>query len=315
LNTKRQNLLLLGAISILLLALAPVAAPSSTSGRKAGANIRIGMVVPNLSIKAIADLAKGAQDHGKQLGNVEVTAFGSNDMPQEVSKVENFIAQKVDAIIIDALDSPPMVPALKKAAAAHIPVILVVTDVPGTKASLIVADEKNGGKLVGNYFRQKLGSADVGLVTGSAGDYTNGLRVSGFKSAIAGSGIHIVSEIEGKWDRPTALSVANDMLTGHPGIKGIFALNDDMAFGVLSAIKSHNAKELLVGYNGASDGLQAVWKGQFAATVMLRLYGIGGKAVDYAVAAIRGQKVPAKVVSELYLVDKPAMQAILNGTI
>jgi ABC-type sugar transport system substrate-binding protein len=272
------------------------------------------MVVPELTITAIADLAKGAEARAAQLGDVHVSVLGTNTDSQQVADADDFISQHVNALIIDALDSPPMVPVLKQAAAAKIPVFVVVANVPGVKKTVIEADETNGGYQAGRYMAATLGSGQIGLVTGSAGDYTNGLRVSGFMKGIRGSHLHVVAQIAGNWDRPTALNVANDMLTGHPPLKGIFALNDDMAFGVLSAIKGQGRSDVeLVGYNGASDGLKAVWDGQFAATVMLRLFGVGEKAVNYAVAASHGQPVPAESVYQPYLVDKKIMQSIIAG--
>src|ERR1700732_878614 len=159
-----HRLAALGAIVALLL----TACGGATQTGGAQKTIRIGMVLPNLSIKAIADLADGAKARATQLGHVEVNAFGSNDMAQEVSKVENFISQKVDVIVIDALDSTPMIPALKEAADAKIPVILIVTDVQGEKKSLLIADEENGGVQVGKYIAQRLNQqGQVGLIAGS----------------------------------------------------------------------------------------------------------------------------------------------------
>jgi len=311
---NRRSIQLLTAVAALMALLTTACGGAAQTGTQK--TIRIGMVLPNLSIKAIADLADGAKARATQLGHVEVNAFGSNDMAQEVSKVENFISQKVDVIVIDALDSTPMIPALKEAADAKIPVILIVTDVQGEKKSLLIADEENGGVQVGKYIAQRLNQqGQVGLVAGSGDDYTEQLRLKGYNEAAgAYPGLKTVGLLNGKWDRPTALSVANNLLTAHPDVNALFALNDDMAFGVAAAVQSHGKKVVLVGYNGAADGLQAVWNGTFDATVMLRLYGVGQKAVDVAVAVANGQLVAAKTVTTPLLVDKPMMQGILDGT-
>jgi ABC-type sugar transport system substrate-binding protein len=307
-----QLLTALGAVLALLMTACGGAAQTGGAQK----TIRIGMVLPNLSIKAIADLADGAKARAKQLGNVEVNAFGSNDMAQEVAKVENFISQKVDVIVIDALDSTPMIPALKEAATAKIPVVLIVTDVQGEKKSLLVADELNGGVQVGQYIAKRLNQqGNVGLIAGSGDDYTEQLRLKGYDQAAASSpGLKTVAKLNGNWDRPTALSVANNLLTAHPDVNALFALNDDMAFGVASAVQARGKKLVLVGYNGAADGIQAVWNGTFDATVMLRLYGVGQKAVDVAVAVAKGQSVEAKTVTTPLLVDKAMIQGFLDGT-
>jgi ABC-type sugar transport system substrate-binding protein len=139
--------------------------------------------------------------------------------------------------------------------------------------------------------------------------------LKGYDQAAASSpGLKTVAKLNGNWDRPTALSVANNLLTAHPDVNALFALNDDMAFGVASAVQARGKKLVLVGYNGAADGIQAVWNGTFDATVMLRLYGVGQKAVDVAVAVAKGQSVEAKTVTTPLLVDKAMIQGFLDGT-
>lgn len=291
---------------------------ASTSGTNADKQdkVRVGVVVPALTIKAIADLAQGAEDRARETGSAEVSVFGSTDATEQVAKAENFITTQVDVLIIDPISVPAIEPVLAKAREAGIPVISTVSDLGDKVDSSLVADEVDGGRQVGQYVADKLGGrGDVGLVTGTATDDVNQFRLKGFEQGIADvPGIDVVAQPEGRWDRAEALARSENILTGHPDLNAFFVFNDDMAFGTAAAIKAHNSDALLVGYNGASDGLGAVWDGTFDATVMLRLYGMGRNALDMAVDAAHDKAIAPRVESKPLLVDKQQMQAILDGT-
>lgn len=289
------------------------AASSDTSTGKD--KVRVGVVVPALTIKAIADLAQGAEDRARETGSAEVSVFGSTDANEQVAKAENFITTQVDALIIDPISVPAIEPVLAKAREAGIPVISTVSDLGDQVDSSLVADEVDGGRQVGEYVADKLGGrGDVALVTGTATDDVNQFRLKGFEQGIADvPGIDVVAQPEGRWDRAEALARSENILTGHPDLDAFFVFNDDMAFGTAAALKAHDSDALLVAYNGASDGLGAVWDGTFDATVMLRLYGMGRDALDMAVDAAHDRAIAPRVESKPLLVDKQEMQAILDG--
>lgn len=319
-TTRARASLTAAAVVAAVFALSACGSGDDTESGSTGAakqeRIRVGVVVPSLTIKAIADLAKGAEDRAKETGSADVSVFGSTDPTEQVAKAENFITTQVDALIIDPISVPAIQPVLVKAREAGIPVISTVSDLGDEVDSSLIADEVNGGEQVGAYIADALGdSGDVALVTGTATDDVNQFRLKGFEEGIADvAGIDVVARPEGKWDRTEALARSENILTGHPDLDAFFVFNDDMAFGTAAALKAHNSDALLVGYNGASDGLDAVWDGTFDATVMLRLYGMGRTALDMAVDAAHGKAVTARVESKPLLVDKQEMQAIVDGT-
>ena len=87
--------------------------------------VRIGLVLPDLSNEAISNINVGARERAKQLGNVEILTTSSYSGEQQASGIENYIAQKVDAIVDELIDAAAVGPAVVKANNANIPVIAI----------------------------------------------------------------------------------------------------------------------------------------------------------------------------------------------
>jgi ABC-type sugar transport system substrate-binding protein len=186
----------------------------------------------------------------------------------------------------------------------------------GLAVSFIGFNEAKGGALVGSAMRAALKTGDVAILEGAAGDAPAISRTKGFKSALAGSGLKIVAASPGDWARDKGLTVATDMLTAHPNLKGIFAHNDEMAFGALAAISAAGKKGdiYLASYNGTCIGLQAALKGDFQVEGILFLEDEGRRFVRQAVAYLGGKKVPKRDILPILALRSSQLRAVLKGT-
>jgi ribose transport system substrate-binding protein len=108
-------------------ALAATAAATTAHASKA-ANYRIGLVLPDLSNLYIAGIRDGAQAEAKKVG-ATVLVKGTNDAAGQANALQSYVGAKVNAIIVDAIDGHAIVPAIKAANAANIPVIAIQSNV------------------------------------------------------------------------------------------------------------------------------------------------------------------------------------------
>ena len=112
-------------------------------------------------------------------------------------------------------------------------------------------------------------------------------------------GIEVVGVWNGGWDRALGLKVSEDIITAHPDIKGIAAVNDEMAFGALQAVRARGLQDQIkiTGFNGTAEAIQAVGKGDLLGTVLTYCTAVGTQIVRTALDVV------AKTDPEGYRID------------
>src|ERR1044072_9394899 len=170
------------------------------------------------------------------------------DLAKQQSQIDNFIVQKVDAIVLCPADSKGIAPAIEAANRAGIPVFTADLAAQGGQVgSHIASDNLAGGRLAADFIAKALnGEGEVGVI--GQQEVQSGLdRELGFKEEMKKHpGIKVVSTLNGGGLRDKALKAAEDMLQGNPNIKGIFGINDDSALGALSAAESHSRGDMVI---------------------------------------------------------------------
>ena len=143
--------------------------------------------------------------------------------------------------------------------------------------------------------------ARVAIVTGIPGDVTSGARARGFQAG-AGGRFRVVESIAADFDRERARLAAAALLRRDPRIRGIFAVNDEMALGVAAAVRGDGVA--VIGLDGIRAALDAVASGALAATVAQYPYTIGQLGVEACLAALDGASVPARVDAPVQVVTR-----------
>ena len=132
---------------------------------------------------------KGAQDAAKASGK-DLVIFNSNDNPvAQNDAIENYIQQGVKGILVAAIDVNGIMPAVKEAAAANIPVIAIDAVLPaGPQAAQVGVDNIEGGRIIGQYFvdyvqKEMGGQARLGIV-GALNSAIQNQRQKGFEETL-----------------------------------------------------------------------------------------------------------------------------------
>jgi ribose transport system substrate-binding protein len=276
---------------------------------KAKKKYKIGVSLYTRDDEFYKALEKGLKDEAEKEG-VEVDILSADkDLSKQVDQVQNFVAQKDDAIIFCPVDSKGVLSAVAAANAAGIPVFTADIAAIGAKVvSHVASDNVQGGKLVGEYAGKLLnGKGNVAIMDQSVVTSVQD-RVKGFKEALkAFPGIKIVADedVEGG-KRENALPKATNVLTAHPDVNLIFGINDTVALGTLAALKQANKPDIdVVGFDAVPEAqTQIASGGQLKGDAIQYPHLIGAATIDTVVKSLNGEKVPPIVAIPTGLVNK-----------
>lgn len=281
--------------------------------------LRIGLVLPDLSNEAIADIDVGARARADELGTVEILTTGTYSGEEQAKAVENYVAMGVDLIAYDSIDAAAVGPAVVKANEAGVPVISVISAASsGELVSFITPDFTENGRIIGRWMARQLGpDGVVAHVEGNPADAAGAALTRGFTEGLAENGIdEIVAMAPSDWDRERGMTVASNILTAHPNLEGLYGANDDVAMGALQAVKGMGRKDqvLLAGHNGTCEALAAMLRDDLDFTVMLFNRPLGALMVDVALEVSEGKDVSEFIPAPVLGLDKDWAKAILDGT-
>lgn len=282
------------------------AAPGESTSASAPAGdktYKIGVTFPILDqfLQKVADgITKEAQAKGAEV-NI-VAADEKTDV--QLGQVENFISQKVDAIIVIAVDTDAAGPMTEAAQAANIPLVYVnrrPADLPET-VPYVGSDSLVSGTLeMTELAKLAGGKGNVVIIQGDPANEAAVLRTKGCEDVVAQNpDMKVIKKAAANWARDKGQSVMENWLQSGDDIKVVCANNDEMALGAINAIKAANktlgADGILVGgVDATSDALAAMEAKDLAVTVFQDAAGQGGGGVDAALKLIAGETVPAYV--------------------
>jgi ribose transport system substrate-binding protein len=262
------------------------------------------------------DLEKGLRDTSKEKGFTLVVTSGDWDLAKQQGQIENFIVQKVSAIIVCPVNSKGIGPAIEKANQAGIPVFTADIKADGGRVvSHIASDNYLGGKLAGEYLAKALkGQGKVAVIDQPIVESTI-QRVRGFEEVLSGfPRLQIVAKPNGDGVRDKAMKAAEDLLQGYPDLNGIFGINDDSALGALSAIESAGRKGIVVvGFDAIPEARAAILRNSaLKADVVQDPLRIGRTTIETIDRYLKGENVPAVIPVEVKVVDQASLEKERN---
>jgi ABC-type sugar transport system substrate-binding protein len=277
-----------------------VAGATLAGARVASAATPTIAVLPKTIIGDIfmTNLANFAKAKGTEVGaNVEIFGASSHTgVEEQVSTIETLIARKVDAIVLAALDSRGLAPAVNRATKAGIPVILVDSGVQGADyVTVVQTDNVRASGLAADYAAALLSyKGKVAQLEGEPGSETAQLRKQGFHEKVAVyKGLELVSSITGHWTTPGGVEATEAILRAHPDVNLIFASSDLMAVGAATVLGRAGRKDVIViGFDGIPEGTELILKGQAAGDVAQNAKAMGEISVQVAMDIISGAKGP-----------------------
>ena len=298
---KLAALLLAGVMTLSLMACSVEGEGSSSSDEAEGGNGSIGLAVSTLSNPFFVDLADGAEAKAEELGvEIYVTDAG-DDAAVQTSNVEDLISKEISVLIVNPVDSDAIAPAVETAIEKGIKVIAVDRVVNGVEVDCSIAsDNVMGAELATEYLVELVGEgAEVVELQGTTGSSATNDRGEGFHN-IADEKLNVVDSQTASFDRAEGMTVMENLLQAHPGVKGVFAHNDEMALGALEACSGKDI--VIIGFDATDDALAAVEAGTLAATIAQKPDLMGATAVETAIKLINGETVEKELPVEVELV-------------
>ncbi len=281
-------------LSMIVSACAP-AAPAATGGKK-----RIGITLYTRQHQFYQTMEKVWKDNAEKYGYELLIQNAETDPAVQTSQMEDFIQQKVDAIVLHAVDPKGLIPAVEDANKAGIPVITVDGPVSGGKVvTFIGTDNFEGGRLAGeyaaNYIKEKLGGkANVVILDYPQSAIVCVARVNGFKKGLEGmADVKVVAQQDGGAMRDKAMQVFENVLSANPKIDLVFGINDDTILGAMAAAESAGrAKDIVfLGYDGTPEAAKLILEGKstLMADIAQQPVKIAEKAMEVVKGAMAGQ--------------------------
>jgi ribose transport system substrate-binding protein len=271
----------------------------------------IGATTYSRSFEFYQDIEKGMKEAGGK--NVVFDFRDPNgDLAAQTSQMEDFVAKGVNLVTIVPIDSTAAEAEARLVTSAHIPLITV--DIAITKdvgqVAHIASDNHEGGEIAAQEMAKLLGDKGEVAVIDNPAIVSVVDREKGFTAKLSqiASGIKVVASQSGDSKREKAQAVAEDLLQAHPGLTGIFAVNDEMALGALQAVVAAGRQDKIsiIGFDASSEGVSEIAKGSsaFKASVAQDPVKIGEIVTQTALAVLKGEKVDKLIPVPVVLVDK-----------
>lgn len=250
------------------------------------------------------ELRAGLEQKARELGWELVVTSGEFDPARQANQLDDFVARRVDAIVVAPCDSVGIGASIEQANKAGIPVF--TTDIASTSGvgkvvAHVASDNHVGGRRAGELMVKALGGrGDIVLIT-HPGVTSVIDRVRGFKDVVGkAQGLRILAEVPSWGQRAKAAAVMEDLLTRLPDIRGVFAINDDSALGALSAIAAANkaGKIVIVGYDATPEARQAMKRGLIYGDIIQYPRKLGELTLEAVRDHFAGKKVPPVIAVE-----------------
>jgi ribose transport system substrate-binding protein len=255
------------------------------------------------------------------------------DAALQSQQVDDAIAQKFDLIAINYINDQAILPALTRAKAAGVPVVLWATPLDKSREDLFMSyigtDHEDLGRFAGENLVAGLAAegktkAQVIAVTGIAQQLHTQTRMKAFKAVLAKHpGIDLVAEEDGKWQVPLSEKVTGELLvrfSGKGGIDGIFAMADNQAAGAIQAVETAGLKLgvankgiVVVASNCMKDGIVHINSGEQYATATQIPTEEAELAAKRVVAYFNGEKLQKYEIVKTYGITKQNVGEFAKG--
>ncbi|WP_291743567.1 sugar ABC transporter substrate-binding protein [Bauldia sp.] len=268
---------------------------------------RIGYVVNYATHEWYQNVIKGMKDHAAEIGATVEVKDANLDVAKQVSAAEDFIAQGVDVLILTPVNEEGVVPLLRRAKAAGMPVVLEGNPVKGMTTMVAICDYDTGydaGVAAGKYAKENLGGVakvmNVGLPLLSA----TVLRSQGFMDGIQTEipDAVMVHDLDGGGNPDRALEVSTAALAQNDDINIIYGINDSSSLGGLQAWKAAGKSQdglLVVGTGGEGLAFINAMENEPSYRIEAAMFPEknGYTAIDAAVKVFNNEEVPPHIVS------------------
>ncbi|WP_367846863.1 sugar ABC transporter substrate-binding protein [Rhodoferax sp. WC2427] len=285
-----QKLVIAAAVSTTLLA--PLAAHAQ----------KVGLAMAQLDT-FLTIVKDGVVDAGKKSGATVQVEDAQNDVGKQLSQIQNLIAQKVDAIIVNPVDTDVTPKITKMVTDAKIPLVYVnrkpvdFAKLPAGVAFVASDEVVSGTVQTQEVCRLLKGKGEIVVLMGELSNEAARTRTKDIEDVLATpacSGIKILDKREGKWDRTQGQDITTNWLSTGLKFDAVIANNDEMAIGAINALKASKKwtpASLVAGIDATPDALASMKAGDLKVTVFQNAAGQGSGAMDAALKLSKKQPV------------------------
>jgi inositol transport system substrate-binding protein len=245
-----------------------------------------------------------------------------NDIGRQLNQIQNFIAQHVDAIIVNPVDTDATPRMTQLVVAAGIPLVYV-NRMPGDRqlpprVSFVGSDETQSGTLeMAEVCRLLGGKGDIVVLMGELTNQSARQRTKDIQEVIARPacrGIHVIDQQAANWKRTEAADLVTNWLSAglHPA--AVVANDDEMAIGAIQALKRAHllSATIVAGIDATPDALAEMKAGELRVTVFQNAPAQGRGALETALKLARHESVPSFVWVPFELVTRDNLASYLG---
>ncbi len=233
------------------------------------------------------------------------------DYSRQIQIVDSMVARHVDGIVVAASDRKALVGAVERATNAGIPVTVFDSGLDSTNyMSYVATDNVEAGRMAARTLARLLdGKGKAAVVMHVPGSISTTDREKGFDEVIAKDfpGIQVVQRQFGMSDRAKAMAVAENILTAHPDLNGIFCSTEPSCTGTALALKARSlqGKVKLVAFDSNEGMIEDLRAGVIDAMVVQDPFKMGYEAVKTIHQKLSGQTPAKRMDLQAVVVTKP----------
>lgn len=273
-------------------------------------DITIGVSLLTLEHVFYQDIQAAILNKAEELGVKVVIEDAGSDLNTQYSQVQNFVTQKVNAILLCPVSTVGSSTAVELAYEEGIPVFTLDNRSDSDRViGHVAADNFLGGEVAAEYLATKVLPEGGNVVLITEPDIESCLyREQGFLKYFEehkDTNIKILSTTDGNNDTNTAMSVMQDLFTSFgDDIDVVYTVTDGMGFGVKSAIESAGSEAKIVSFTGNPQALAYIAEGTcFTATMRQDPDAMGGTSIENIVKHINGEKIEKEILVKPVPVD------------
>ena len=258
----------------------------------------------------------GANKAGQELG-VEIVWKGpvrEDDRDEQIKVVENFIASRIDALVLAPLDDTALVPAATDASQEGIPVVIIDSDIQWNgRTSFVATDNFQGGAVAAKRLGALLnGKGKLIVLRYQEGSASTAERERGFLETIGKEfpGIELVSTNQyGGATTETAYKTSENLLVKFKDVDAVFCPNESTTFGMLRALQDAKRAGAVkfVGFDSSAKLVEALEKGELHGLVLQNPFRMGELGVRAAFDKLNGKPVEPRIDTGVQLITRERM--------
>ena len=277
-------------------------------GAAVAQDMTIGITQNNVGVDSYQTTYENAfKDYAAEMAGVDTIVLDAGgDVARQIAQIQDLIQQQVDAIIIWPTNGKAVVPAVRKAHQAGIPVVITNSNISEEGFDFISSFSGPDNITQGQYSAEimcdkfkEMGIADEAKIVQISGQpgYTTAIeRAKGFEDRLPEvcPNVELMETQPGDWNREKAQRVMENFLVKYDDIDGVYSGDDNMGVGALNAAKAAGRAEdiIFVGATNFAVGYEAMERGEYWGSIYQSPVADAKNALDTAVAVVNGEEVP-----------------------